>query len=77
VEVHNDTLVVSLYKFEVRKSKNMIKWISILSLLCILSVKAPSTYAQDSNKYFTIKVVDQETGRAVPMVELKTNNKIS
>ena len=54
----------------------MTKSISILALLCILSIKMTATYAQDSNKYFTFKVIDQKTGRGVPLVELKTNNKI-
>lgn len=55
----------------------MTKLISILSLLCILSIKVPAIFAQDSNKYFTFRVIDQKTGRGVPLVELKTNNKIS
>jgi len=55
----------------------MNKWISILSLLCILFIKMSATFAQDGNKYFTFRVIDQKTGRGVPLVELKTNNKIS
>src|SRR5436853_671207 len=30
-----------------------------------------------SNSYFAIEVIDQETGRGVPLVELKTVNNIS
>ncbi len=55
----------------------MTKLISILSLLCILSAKIPATFAQDNDKYFTFRLVDEKTGRGVPLVELKTNNKIS
>jgi len=55
----------------------MTKWISILSLLCILSVITLATFAQDSKMYFTFRLIDQETGRGVPIVELKTNNKIT
>ena len=54
----------------------MTKLISILSLLCILSMKVPATFAQDSNKYFTFRVVDQKTGRGVPLVEMKTTSSI-
>ena len=55
----------------------MTKLIPILSLLCILSIKVPAIFAQDTNKYFTFKLIDQKTGRGVPLVELKTNNKSS
>ena len=34
-------------------------------------------HAQEPRDYFKIMVVDEETGHGVPLVELKTNNKIS
>ena len=37
----------------------------------------PATFAQDSKEYFTFRVIDQKSGRGVPLVELKTTNKIS
>lgn len=55
----------------------MTKLIPILSLLCILFIKVPAIFAQDSMKYFTFRLIDQKTGRGVPLVELKTTNKIS
>jgi len=55
----------------------MSKLIFIISLLCVLSITIPVTFAQDRNKYFTFRVVDQKTGRGVPLVELKTTNKIT
>jgi len=33
--------------------------------------------AQDSSKFFTIRVIDQETGRGVPLVEFKTTSNLS
>ena len=33
--------------------------------------------AQDSSKLFTIRVIDQESGRGVPMVEFKTASNLS
>ena len=33
-------------------------------------------YAQDPENYFKIRVVDKETGRGVPLVEVKTTNEI-
>ncbi len=40
-----------------------------LSLFCLASAPAPAT---QPSRYFAIEVVDDQTGRGVPMVELKT-----
>ena len=45
--------------------------ISILIILFLISVNVNA-----DSKYFQIKIIDQETGRGVPMVELKTLNHI-
>jgi len=55
----------------------MKKSISIFTLLFTLSILTPATFAQNSNEYFTFRIIDLETGRGVPLVELKTNNKIT
>lgn len=43
------------------------------SLLALLTVAAP---APDAQRYFVITVVDAETGRGVPLVELRTVNDV-
>jgi hypothetical protein len=49
-----------------------------LILLLFLSMLLPSggnmAYSQENKKYFIIRVVDQSTGRGVPMVELRTQS---
>lgn len=52
----------------------MRKLVFKVSLLCILLNENHALFAQDSKKYFTITVVDQKTGRGVPLVELKTSS---
>jgi hypothetical protein len=54
----------------------MTKLILTASLLYILSVDVQTLFAQDSVKYFTIRVIDQKTGRGVPMVEFKTSSSL-
>ncbi len=48
----------------------LLKWFSIFCLI------AGSSLEVFSHGYFQIKVVDEETGRGVPLVELKTVNQI-
>jgi len=55
----------------------MSKSISILALFWILFMELTATFAQDSDRYFRIRIIDQQTNRGVPLVELKTNNKIT
>jgi hypothetical protein len=51
-----------------------------LFLICSCSAapleQRPSTSQGSSRKYFKIQVVDRQTGRGVPLVELKTTNNI-
>ncbi|MCG8309258.1 MAG: hypothetical protein MI975_17830 [Cytophagales bacterium] len=49
-----------------------------ITIITLFSCLAQYTllYAQQPEKYFKIKVVDRETGRGVPLVELKTVNHI-
>ena len=55
----------------------MHRFIQIAFLVLILSsYKDNVLYAQPPNDYFQIKVVDKETHRGVPLVELKTVNSI-
>ena len=46
------------------------------TLLPLFVVSAALAAAPDQGAYFKITVVDQETGRGVPLVELKTVNRI-
>jgi hypothetical protein len=55
----------------------MTGFFSKISLLCLLSLKLHLVFAQNTEKYFAIKVVDQMTNRGVPLVELKTTNNLS
>ncbi len=43
--------------------------------MCIIVMAAPPTI-QGQTRYFIIKIIDEETGRGVPLVELKTTNSI-
>jgi len=54
--------------------KNIKQILIIIIFLC--SVNDPIVYAQEPGGYFKIIVVDKETGRGVPLVELKTTNSI-
>lgn len=45
-------------------------------LMLILAICAPCAAAPEPGKYFAITVVDDETGRGVPLVELKTTSNI-
>jgi hypothetical protein len=42
----------------------------------ISSVQQPVTNKDSSCKYFKIQVVDRQTGRGVPLVQLRTTNNI-
>jgi hypothetical protein len=54
----------------------MTKLIFTAFLLYFLPVDIQRLFSQDSVKYFTIRVIDQKTGRGVPMVELKTSSNL-
>jgi hypothetical protein len=43
----------------------------------LLGLIFSGTASPQSSQYFTIKVVDDQTGRGVPLVELRTTNEIS
>ncbi len=43
-------------------------------LLCSFLIEAQMLFAQDSARYFTIRVIDSQTGRGVPLVEFQTSN---
>jgi len=49
---------------------------SFLAVLLLLSVLSVSAAHSDTSDYFKITVIDAETGRGVPLVELKTTNKV-
>ena len=46
------------------------------ALLSILASDALGTHAETDSPYFAIQVVDRQTGRGVPLVELKTTNNL-
>ncbi len=46
-----------------------------LSLLCVLWAQSSSARA-DAGEYFAIQVVDDQTGRGVPLIKLETTNNI-
>jgi hypothetical protein len=54
--------------------KNAVQNIIVALILCALHIIGVS--AQESPGYYKIRVVDQQTGRGVPLVELKTTNNI-
>ena len=54
--------------------KNVKQIVIAFALLC--SANGPMVYAQEQGDYFKIIVIDKETGRGVPLVELKTTNSI-
>jgi len=54
--------------------KNALKVIIAFAILC--SANGPMVYAQEQGDYFKIIVIDKETGRGVPLVELKTTSSI-
>ena len=54
------------------------KWIFLkIALIIICEAINPHFYAQTSADYFKIQIIDQETRRGVPLVELTTTNAIS
>jgi ABC-type transporter Mla MlaB component len=53
-----------------RSSRSLRFSLRLLQLICLTGVAAAAT-----NDYFTIRVVDEKTGRGVPLVELRTVNK--
>lgn len=63
--------------------KSLLRIISITILLVLIcpcsvisSVQQPMTNNDSSCKYFKIQVVDRQTGRGVPLVQLRTTNNI-
>ena len=48
-----------------------------LSMSTAMFPLGPPCLAEEPNRYFVITVVDDETGRGVPLVELQTTNAIS
>ena len=54
--------------------KNVIQIVIAIVFLC--SVNGLTVYAQEPGDYFKIIVVDEETGRGVPMVEMKSTNSV-
>lgn len=53
-------------------SRNLAKALCALLLACVIAAGP----APDKSDYFKITIVDQETGRGVPLVELKTTNEL-
>jgi len=51
-------------------------WLLWLNMLWLLCFQTTILFADDC-KYFAIHVVDAETGRGVPLVELKTTNQVT
>lgn len=54
----------------------MTKLIFFAFFLYILTFDVQSLVAQDSLKYFIVRVIDSQTGRGVPLVELKTSSSL-
>jgi hypothetical protein len=50
--------------------------ITVSSLAILLLILGNTEAASDASDYFKITVVDEETGRGVPLVELKTTNNV-
>ncbi len=50
--------------------------IPILRCFCLIPLAAPLIAAAAEQRYFAIHVVDDQTGRGVPLVELKTTNEL-
>ena len=48
----------------------------MITSLTFLIASTMVTIAPDAGDYFTIRVVDEQTGRGVPLVELRTVNNI-
>src|SRR5688572_12990934 len=49
----------------------------LCSLWLVLFLVSRPAFAAEPNRYFTIEVVDESTGRGVPLVELKTTSSIT
>ncbi|MHC4544097.1 MAG: hypothetical protein ACYSYL_06140 [Planctomycetota bacterium] len=67
-------------KAVIKSHLRIISMTILLVLICpcsvISSVQQPMTNKDSSCKYFKIQVVDRQTGRGVPLVELRTTNNI-
>jgi len=67
-------------KAMIKSHLRIISMTILLVLICpcsvISSVQQPVTDKDSSRKYFKIQVVDRQTGRRVPLVELRTTNNI-
>jgi hypothetical protein len=62
------------------ESRSLLAYLVVLGVLCMtvsaaLAAEGPAP-AAPATTYFAIKVVDEQTGRGVPLVELKTTNSI-
>jgi hypothetical protein len=55
------------------KRRTRLRWSVFVGALCCLRAPAPATAAEG---YFAIEVIDEATGRGVPLVELRTVNEI-
>src|SRR5207249_1307691 len=49
----------------------------LLSVLAVLGITVVATATAGRADYFTITVQDEQTGRGVPLVELRTTNQVS
>src|SRR5438552_1241063 len=52
-------------------------WLALVMLLFPGVARAESSPTSGANPYFAIEVVDEQTGRGVPMVELTTTSSAS
>jgi hypothetical protein len=69
-------LPIADFTIEKRKSKtaNIIILVLFLPGLVTAAGQQPASARDFSNKYFKIQVVDRQTGRGVPLVELRSTN---
>jgi hypothetical protein len=66
-----------------RSQYRHLRVVLIIALIIFIAVRSPAAAAQDRSaqqarpcKYFKIQVLDRQTGRGVPLVELRTTNNI-
>ena len=50
---------------------------AVLAVVIETCVSAAAGLAAQPSRYFAIKVIDEQTGRGVPMVELQTTSSVS
>ncbi len=56
---------------------NFSRSIRVLAISIAISLGQSAAAAEDSGRFFAIQVVDEQTGRGVPMVELRTTSSVS